>query len=1018
MSTSRTPRAAVLGLTVGALAAGSLVVAPAALAAPADARITEIHYDNNGTDTGEAIEITAPTAADLTGLSVVLYNGNDGAVYDTDPVPASANGISVVNYPANGVQNGASDAIALVDANGTVVDFVSYEGTLTAANGPAAGLTAPDIGVAELGTDPAGVSLQRTPGTDTWTGPSPSSFGAANGGTTEPEDPPGSVTPADTDAHFTEIHYDNDGADADEAIEVTASSAANLAGLSVVLYNGGNGAMYGTAPVAVGTTGISVVEYAGIQNGAPDGFALVASNGRVLEFLSYEGVLTAVDGPAVGLTSTDIGVAETATTPVGQSLQRTPGTDIWTGPATSSFGAANGGTPPPSPDPQCEAEGAIAIGRVQGAGTATPCTGETVTVEGIVVGDLQDGGFSGFFVQDSGDGDANTSDGLFVYAPDGAQVAPGDRVTVTGTAGDVFDVTQLSDATYTVTGSGALPAATPLPLPSTDAEREALEGMLVEPTESLTVTEVFNLSNYGELLLAQGGRLISPTEAADPGPDSTAAAQQNDLRSIVLDDGRTTDFSPEDAPLLQPPYLTLNDPVRVGDTAVLEPVVLHQGFGSYRLQPSDGTADGMTFTATNPRPEAPAAVGGDLKIADFNVLNYFVTFGGESRGAPNEEEKEQQEAKIVSAMLDLDADIFTLHEIENSTVTTPEDPYRAVRTLVEALAERGGGTWNWVEAAEDTDVITNAIIYRPDRVTAVGDPVTPTSPEATAAFSNARSPIGQTFEKNGETFTVITNHFKSKGSACATADNDRSFGGAGNCNGNRVRQSEALRDFAAEVTTAVGDPDVLLTGDFNAYRYEDPIDVLRNAGYVDMGPLLAEGQYSYVFDGGSGSLDHVLASPSLAEKITGLTIWDINSVESFAYEYGGYEPLYAPYEFRASDHNPTLIGLAAPAPDVPEAATISDDRPLRGDRVTVTGTGFTPGQTVTATLASRSATLGTGVADANGTVSISFTVPVFLPQGQQDVVLTGGAEESATTSFTLWPAYQDALLWLLRVFRR
>ena len=568
---------------------------------------------------------------------------------------------------------------------------------------------------------------------------------------------------------------------------------------------------------------------------------------------------------------------------------------------------------------------------------------------------------------------------------------------MTGTAGDVFDVTQLSDATVHGDGLRQPCRRRPrCPLPSTDAQREALEGMLVEPTESLTVTEVFNLSNFGELVLAQGGRLISPTEAAEPGPASTAVAQQNELRSIVLDDGRTADLSPENAPLLQPPYLTLNDPVRVGDTAVLEPVVLHQGFGAYRLQPSDGTADGMTFTATNPRPEAPATVGGDLTIADFNVLNYFVTFGPTSRGAPNEAEKEQQEAKIVSAMLDMDADIFTLHEIENSTVTTPATPYLAVETLIAALEERGGGEWSYVEAAEDSDVITNAIIYRPDRVNAIGAPVTPTSAEATAAFSNARTPIGQTFETNGETFTVITNHFKSKGSGCATADNDTSVGGAGNCNGNRVRQSNALRDFAAEVAASVGDADVLLTGDFNSYRYEDPIDVLRDAGYVDMGPLLAEGQYSYVFDGGSGSLDHVLATPSLAEKISGLTVWDINAVESFAYEYGGYEPLYAPYEYRASDHNPTLIGLSAPAPEVPATATVSDADPRRGDTVTVTGTDFHAGTTVRATLPSQGGTLlGSGVADANGTVSIQFTVPNLVHKGSYQVDLTAADGEKA-----------------------
>jgi hypothetical protein len=128
--------------------------------------INEIHYDNTGTDAGEAIEIAGPAGTDLTGWSLVLYNGSGGAVYDTDPLSgviadqADGYGTVSLSYPSNGIQNGAPDGIALVDAGSTVVQFLSYEGVVIASNAPAAGMTSTDMGVAEAGTTPVGSSLQ------------------------------------------------------------------------------------------------------------------------------------------------------------------------------------------------------------------------------------------------------------------------------------------------------------------------------------------------------------------------------------------------------------------------------------------------------------------------------------------------------------------------------------------------------------------------------------------------------------------------------------------------------------------------------------------------------------------------------------------------------------------------------------------------------------------------------------------------------------------------------------------
>ena len=190
---------------IAALAAAACGVDPGAQLATTQQAVTvpsvrfaEIHYDNTGTDAGEAIEVSGPAGMDVTGWQVVLYNGNGGASYNTQtlsgafPATCDTRGVMVINYPVNGIQNGDPDGMALVDAGGAVVEFLSYEGVFAATNGPALGLTSTDIGTREAGTEPAGLSLQRS-SAGTWSAPIASTFGACNdNGDTPP--PPEVVT--------------------------------------------------------------------------------------------------------------------------------------------------------------------------------------------------------------------------------------------------------------------------------------------------------------------------------------------------------------------------------------------------------------------------------------------------------------------------------------------------------------------------------------------------------------------------------------------------------------------------------------------------------------------------------------------------------------------------------------------------------------------------------------------------------------------------------------------------------
>ncbi|XVU25305.1 ExeM/NucH family extracellular endonuclease [Actinoplanes sp. CA-054009] len=748
----------------------------------------------------------------------------------------------------------------------------------------------------------------------------------------------GPAVAADATPYISEIHYDNVGTDSGEAIEIQAPAGFDLSGWQIALYNGSNNAVYNTATLsgAVPAAGVVVQNYPtdGLQNGAPDGIALVKPDGSVAEFLSYEGTMTAAGGPAAGQTSVDLGVAETTSTPVGQSLQKIDGT--WRAPATSSFGTVNGTTPeePEEPQPGCTTDVTNSIAEVQGTGAATTLPGSKVTVEGVVTADHRTGGYNGVYIQTAGSGGDRevaagvASDAIFAYFTTNTAIHPavavGDKVRVTGTVSEFNGLTEITTAAkadvQVCASNTPLPSPVALSLPLDDAARESVEGMLVAPVGAFTVSDVYNTNRYGEVILAAGDKPARvPTDVARPGTDANAAVKAaNKAARILLDDGRTTNLSSAG---LAPAYLAKDDPIRVGDTVEkFGPAVLGYSLNDWRLQPTTPVdadtpaAARTTFKDTNPRTTAPANVGGDIKVASFNVLNYFVHFGGEARGATDAAALAKQQAKIVSAITSLDADVVALMEIENSVRFEPNDPQVALKTLVGALNEvDGAGTWDYVRSpaelpgAAEQDFITTAIIFKPAKVATKG---ASRSLSDESVWANAREPIAQTFTAGSATFTVVANHLKSKSTSVApTGDNVDTGDGQGAYNGDRVRQAKALATFVDGLKTSSGSDEVLLLGDFNAYTREDPMQALYDAGYSDLHTTHAPDKSSYVFSGESGSLDHALATSAMAQRVTGVDIWNINSGESFAYEYDGYAPFYAPDPYRASDHDPVVIGV-------------------------------------------------------------------------------------------------------------
>jgi uncharacterized protein len=243
---------------------------------------------------------------------------------------------------------------------------------------------------------------------------------------------------------------------------------------------------------------------------------------------------------------------------------------------------------------------------------------------------------------------------------------------------------------------------------------------------------------------------------------------------------------------------------------------------------------------------------------------------------------------LIAALGVIDADVVGLIELENNGST-------AIGDLVGRLnVGLGAPTYAALPdpAFVGDDDIKVGLIFKPGRVTPIGQALSadPAQDPAYAVFD--RPPVGQVFEAGDQRFAVVVNHFKSKGCGDASGANADQGDGQGCWNARRVEQAEALLAFIEEVQRESGVQDVLVLGDLNAHGEEDPMDALGAGGLSD---LLAEHvpeerRYSYVFAGEAGHLDHALATPPLAEKVAGATIWHINADEAQALDYRDDNP--------------------------------------------------------------------------------------------------------------------------------
>ena len=708
-------------------------------------------------------------------------------------------------------------------------------------------------------------------------------------------------------AFINEIHYDNIGKDTGEAIEVAGPAETDLSGWALALYNGRNGTLYHTEPLsgiipnqANGFGAIAFSLAKRIQNGAPDGIALVA-NGQVVQFLSYEGNFTAAGGPADGMTSTDIRVAESGSTPVEFSLQlkgtgTASGDFFWSIPTQSSFGAVNAeqvfgtdaaivvNTPSAT---RVASPPVLRICKIQGAGHTSPYKGEQVSARGIVTAVAR----NGFYFQDpTGDGDERTSDGMFVYTQNAPKVSVGDEVQVTGpvieyipggAATNNLSITEFSQPDHIKIVSTGNPIPAPVAIgaagrrpptrvidndnfaifdPADDGIDfyESLEGMLVEVQDAVAISPA---NRFGEIVVLA---------------DAGARQQLNSRGGLNL--------TPE---TLHPQRIQLDDSLLPGAMPAAQ---VGDALGDVRGPVSYRFGNFEVLVLTEPvvesaglAPETTALVGTaqHLTVGSFNVFNLD----------PNDDDKsadlaDGQFAAIADQIVRrLGApDVLALQEVQDNSGavndgTTSAD--QTAQTLIAAIAAASGPRYEYADVAppDGTDGgqpggnIRVAYLYQPSRVALIGSVERIEDTDGDDASRNSRKPLKAAFDFKGTKLTVINCHFSSKSGSPPLFGRIQPPTNGGLAK--RLAQAAFIHDLVAELLAADPNANIVVLGDFNESSFPlapvqpPPGDVLQtlagtppilfNLGDAVDGDLA----YSYNFQGISQQLDHLLVSSAL-----------------------------------------------------------------------------------------------------------------------------------------------------------
>jgi predicted extracellular nuclease len=542
------------------------------------------------------------------------------------------------------------------------------------------------------------------------------------------------------------------------------------------------------------------------------------------------------------------------------------------------------GAPAESPPGLCQAD-STPISSIQGDGYYSPLQDSLVTTRGtvtlVVEGD-------GVYIEDHGLSANNSkSRALFLSDETLSQSAlPGQLLAVSGQVAELGSsrdkLTSVIDiyAVEICSQNPALPL-TNASLPMNSRAREALESMRVSLEQLLTVTDVYKLSR-GELTLSANGVLRAPTEVVIPGPAARELEKENRSQSVVVK-------LPETHRLPIPVGSTFNE---------IDGLMGHNG----RAQ--------QLFLAAIPSADVPdpdfidPPVSGHVRIVNSNLLNFF-NGDGNGRGFPTErgadtiDEFLAQSARIRAVMTRIQPDLLAVQELENDGF----GPQSAAHALLALLNETGNEDWNFIETQGGRiggDVITVGLFYRQQVLEAIGQPQTLDSSEFRGL---SRQPLVQLFRdrRTSMEFLVAANHLKSKGSCPEKGINADQEDGQGCWNPARVSAVIAELEWLERLAKTKGMDNILILGDMNAWRMEDPVREFRNASFVDVVEHISGlPQHSFLYWGQTGTLDYVFASPAMSGFARAAKIWHINA------DRARYMDHPKPW-LRASDHDPVIV---------------------------------------------------------------------------------------------------------------
>jgi predicted extracellular nuclease len=401
--------------------------------------------------------------------------------------------------------------------------------------------------------------------------------------------------------------------------------------------------------------------------------------------------------------------------------------------------------------------------------------------------------------------------------------------------------------------------------------------------QPLVISDVYNM-HRGEWMVSVPGPLRIPTEDVDPGRGATELQRRNRQRELQL-------------VLSGPDFPTRPVGSTVGPMAG---VMGHDG-GGQRFYPE---AQPAVDAARPQRIEPPAA--GHLRIVSLNLLNYFNGDGQgggfpTERGAKTPGEFRAQQSRTQAALAGLQPHLLAVQELENDGFGATS----AAQSLLDLLSGAGAADWDVIDPGIGPiggDVITVGLFYRRQSLEAVG----PARVLEAPAFERlSRPPLAQVFRdrQTGESLLVAVNHLKSKG-RCPEGGRDGDQGDGQGCwNRARVAAVESLTPWLAGLARHAGTERILVLGDMNAWRREDPIRAFREAGYLELVEELSGlPQHSFLYFGARGTLDYAFASATLRPSVRRAAIWHINS------DWPRKMPLPQPW-LRMSDHDPVVVDV-------------------------------------------------------------------------------------------------------------